>query len=214
MITIHARNAADAWAFAMLELFDRGTPAPLNKFFRNDCAAIEIEGIHERLYHDQFPMTPAEIGSISEHLLNGVGDPSHDWTGLYRERLFDGEANYIDKIIHLLRDWPDCPRAQVSVWNNAVDHARSSIAPCLQMLWFKILDNSLHLHVHMRTSDCYGKLLMNFNEFIVLQKYVAHELALESGAYVHFIDSMHFHEVDERAATVACERLRNSTSLM
>ncbi len=72
-----------------------------------------------------------------------------------------------------------------------------------------VLLNNLHLHVHMRTADCYGKLLMNFNEFISLQRFVAKELLLGPGSYVHFIDSLHFHNDDKKSVTELYLKLNN-----
>jgi thymidylate synthase len=53
--------------------------------------------------------------------------------------------------------------------------------------------------VHMRTTDCYGKLLMNLNEFLTLQHYVAGRLDLPTGIYCQFVDSLHFHAKDASA---------------
>jgi len=212
MITIRAKSPAEAWVSAMLQLFDKGRPEDPNGFFKNACAAIEITDVFDALYHDCFPMSWREIEAISQFLITGKGNVNHDWTRIYRERIFDGPEDYISKIVRLLEEgWSDCPRAQITAWNNDTDHVRQDAAPCLQMLWFKILDKTVHLHVHMRTSDCYGKLLMNFNEFISLQKHVAKRLGLPPGTYVHFIDSLHFHNPDAARVTRLCEQLRAGT---
>ena len=42
---------------------------------------------------------------------------------------------------------------------------------------------------------------MNFSEFMAVQRYVASELALRPGKYVQFVDSLHFHERDEKPVT-------------
>jgi thymidylate synthase len=51
----------------------------------------------------------------------------------------------------------------------------------------------------MRAVDCFGKLLMNVNEFAALQRYVALRLNKELGGYTHFIDSLHFNMADKEA---------------
>ena len=211
MITIRAKTLSDAWAQAMPELLERGAEEKLNGFYRNDSAAIEVESVTENLFHPLFPMDEEVIKAITEHLTHGKGVAPHTWTRLYRQRLFGvgGSTNYIDKIVSLLREWSHCPRAQVTAWNNDLDHERDSHAPCLQVLWFKILANSLHLHVHMRTCDCYGKLLMNMHEFVGVQKLVASKLGIEPARYTHFIDSLHVHERDTEAAQGVCEALQS-----
>ena len=196
MITIKASTPERAWRKSFLKLIEHGYPVEFNKFYLNETAAIEISNINIGLTSEFFPMDKDEIQNICKYLLTGLGTINHDWTKLYRKRLFE-EEDHIINIIDTLKSWPDCPRAQIALWKNT-DLDRNKIAPCLQLLWFKIVDTKLHLHVHMRTSDCYGKLLMNFNEFICIQKYVADSLKIEYGPYTHFIDSLHFHEKDKK----------------
>lgn len=193
MLCIKENNAVAAWKTAFLQLYEYGSPLLFNGFFRNECAAIEISDVNGEAITPLFPMDYQTIEKISTYLVDGTGESEHEWSRLYRKRLFE-EHNNIEQLIELLTGWPDCPRAQVTTWKNNTDLEKASIAPCLQMLWFKILDSSLTLHVHMRTSDCYGKLLLNFNEFIAIQKYVAGRLSLKCGPYVQFVDSLHFHE--------------------
>ncbi|QWR77826.1 thymidylate synthase [Candidatus Magnetomonas plexicatena] len=194
MLCIKTKDAASAWEKSFLLLYENGSELEFNNFYKNECAAIEIDNIYSNNYSSFFPMSREAIDRINTYIVYGEGEIEHEWTKLYRERLFV-KQNYVKTIIDILTVWPDCPRAQVAVWNNETDH-NSKIAPCLQILWFKIINESLHLHVHMRTSDCYGKLLMNFNEFIAIQKYVAEKISLKTGKYVQFIDSLHFHMKD------------------
>jgi len=195
MITVSEKTAALAWESCFIQLIQKGIELPENAFFKNDVAVIEIEDVENNLYNELFPIPFDKIKTISDYFIYGTGIAEHKWTQIYRERIFKDRK--IEKIINLLKSWPDCPRAQISIWNNIKDIKREEIAPCLQMLWFKIINNRLVLHVHMRTCDCYGKLLININEFISLQKMVSKELNLESGQYVQFIDSLHFHKENE-----------------
>lgn len=206
VISIQAETPKQAWLQSFVALYENGYPVEFNGFYRNESAAIEIANVTIELYSDLFPMDGFSIGEICDYLLTGNGSIEHDWSKLYRKRLFE-EENHIKNIISLLRGWPDCPRAQVTVWKNNDIERRNSIAPCLQLLWFKIIDCKLHLHVHMRTSDCYGKLLMNFNEFIALQNYVGSALNLESGAYTQFIDSLHFHTKDKNKINILYQKV-------
>jgi thymidylate synthase len=145
-------------------------------------------------------MSEQEIAATSHYLVYGGDETgtSHEWTKVYRHRIFE-EQRWIERIVALLTEWPDCPRAQISLWKPECDYVRSNVAPCLQILWFKIIDQRLDLHVHMRTADCYGKLLMNLNEFLVLQHHVAAQLRSPTGMYRQFVDSLHFHTKDADA---------------
>jgi len=69
----------------------------------------------------------------------------------------------------------------------------AGIGPCFQLAWFQIIDLKLEIHVHMRATDAFGKLLMNMNEFVALQHYVAKRLGRESGKYIQFTDSCHMY---------------------
>lgn len=202
MIAVTERSPAAAWKRAFLLLYSNGTPVPENGFYRNEPAALEVlDTSRGSAWHTPLcPMSPDGIAAIRQYLVHGdLGTAiDHEWTKIYRERIF-GKQNRIDEIVALLTEWPDCPRAQISLWNPERDYVRFSLAPCLQILWFKIIDRRLDLHVHMRTTDCYGKLLMNMNEFLELQHHVADRLTLPTGVYRQFVDSLHFHTKDATA---------------
>jgi thymidylate synthase len=199
MISVSERSPVAVWKRAFSLLYKKGSPVPENGFYRNECAALEVcDTSRNSAWHTPMcPTSAQEIAAISHYFVHG-GDQTgidHEWTKIYRYRIFE-EQKRIDKIVALLMEWPDCPRAQISLWNSEYDYVRSNVAPCLQILWFKIIDCRLDLHVQMRTTDCYGKLLMNMNEFLELQHHVAGKLALPTGVYCQFVDSLHFHTKD------------------
>lgn len=159
---------------------------------------IEAEDATQDLFDVRFGMPKDQIDAISRYLLTGEHEDqvTHDWTKIYRKRLFNSEPNQIQHIIEYLKEKPNGKRAQASIWKQDID-LRGPIAPCLQLLWFQVVDGKLAIHVHMRASDCYGKLLMNMNEFAALQRYVADELSIAPGKYIHFIDTCHFNTADQ-----------------
>jgi len=198
MIYITENSPAEAWEKAFIHLYNLGREIEINGFYKNECAAIEISKPLSLSYSNYFPIDKDVIEVINRYIVTGEDEEKidHQWTKLYRKRLFC-EENQIEKIISILKEWPDCPRAQISTWKNGKDLKRNEIAPCLQLLWFKLIDDKLDIHVHMRTTDCYSKLLLNFNEFIAIQKYVSKKISKELGVYRHFIDSLHFHKKDK-----------------
>jgi thymidylate synthase len=201
MICISTDHGGSAWENAFCRLWESGERIERNCFYKSDCAAIEIVDPTRHRYSKHSPLGQERIEAVCHFLVNGdrESEVDHEWSKLYRRRLFE-EYDEIGRIIQLLRSWPDCPRAQISLWRSETDYQRESIAPCLQILWFKINNDRLDLHVHMRTSDCYGKLLLNINEFIALQEHVAVQLSpVRIGIYRQFVDSLHFHEKDSMA---------------
>lgn len=202
MISVSESSPAAMWERAFVLLHDKGYSVPENGFYKNECAALEVldTSPHSVRYSPHCPTPEERIAAISRYLVAG-GDErgvDHAWTKIYRNRIFE-TPNQIDRIVSLLEDWPDCPRAQISLWNPDRDYVRYNAAPCLQILWFKIINRRLDLHVHMRTTDCYGKLLMNVNEFLELQHHVGTRLGLPAGVYCQFVDSLHFHTKDTDA---------------
>ncbi|MCK4764859.1 MAG: hypothetical protein KAW12_21855 [Candidatus Aminicenantes bacterium] len=212
MICIFGENPEKAWKKAFLELYRNGKEVKFNGFYKNESAAIEIADITGSYYCTYFPLEKSALDDIRTYIISGANEHKieHEWTILYRQRLF-AEGNHIEQIINTLKEWPDCPRAQICLWKNGTDLRRSEKAPCLQLLWFKNIGGNLDLHVHMRTTDCYGKLLLNFNEFIAIQIYVANRLSLGLGLYRHFIDSLHFHEYDAEKVDETMNKLLSET---
>lgn len=182
----------------MKALHKQGKVSEDDELFRDSVMTIEVSDTTTDHFDDRFPMSQQDVEIINHYLVTGENEDKvvHDWTKIYRKRLFDSDPNQIQNVIEYLRKKPVGKRAQASVWQQETD-LDGPIAPCLQLLWFQIDDGKLDIHVHMRASDCFGKLLMNMNEFVVLQQYMAKELGVEPGMYYHFIDTCHFNNADK-----------------
>ena len=208
MLWVSASTASIAWRQCCVDLLANGYPVAEKGFFREESASIEISNIKDGLHDSASPMSQEDIEIVSRYLVSGECEDmvNHEWTKVYRKRLFVEEPQ-IQRVISYLRIKRQGVRAQASLWNSAKD-LYSECAPCLQVLWFRIVGEDLHLHVHMRTSDCYRKLLMNINQFIGLQEHVALEVQARPGKYVQFIDSLHFREVDREVIAEAVRQFK------
>lgn len=215
MIFVPGNDPVEVWEQAFVLLYRHGQEVQENRFYRNQPAALEIldtENFAER-HSPYFPMPQTLVHKISTYFAtgdfaNGI-EESHGHTKLYRDRMCS-EPNQLEAVIRTLTKWPDCPRAQISFWDPTIDLERDRMAPCLQILWFKIIACRLDVHAHMRTSDCYGKLLMNIRECLAVQEFVAKKLRLQMGAYRQFIDSLHFHSCDADKVDSVFEELSNA----
>lgn len=198
MLHINSPTIAQAWRDALKALYEQGKVIENNEIFRDSVMAIEVSDTTPDFFDDRFPMSQEDVEIINHYLVTGEAEDKviHDWTKIYRKRLFDSEPNQIKNIIQYLSKKPTGKRAQASIWQQNID-LYGSIAPCLQLLWFQIDNGKLDIHAHMRASDCYGKLLMNMNEFVALQHYMAKELRVAPGKYFHFIDTCHFNSTDK-----------------
>ncbi len=198
MLHISEATISDAWRKACKELHVNGKVFDMGEIFRDAALTIEVKDIYSDRFDNRFLMTKEQVETISNYLITGENEEQviHDWTKLYRKRLFEGQVNQIEAVTTYLTKKPHGKRAQVSIWDSSIDFT-GEIAPCLQVLWFQVVDEKLDLHVHMRASDCYGKLLMNMHEFTALQIDIAEKLGRKAGSYKHFIDTCHFNFKDK-----------------
>lgn len=198
MIHIKATSPVNAWHNVVKELY--ASPETQGELWKDQIVVVELENINPNDYYDpNFPMTQQNVDDINHYLVTGENEDKviHEWTKIYRHRLFGTNYNQIEQVIEYLKKKPHGLRAQASVWNQEVD-LYGKIGPCFQLAWFRVSEqNKLDIHIHMRASDGYGKILMNINEFVALQKYVAQSINVESGTYIHFIDSCHFNLEDK-----------------
>lgn len=200
MIYIKEKTLAEAWRKSFKELYAKGEESQESEFYRFAYAVIEIIDVSSTtdLYDNHFPMSQKDITTINNYLITGENEDEviHEWTKLYRQRLFAKDYNQVENIIEYFEKKPAGKRAQMSVWNQQID-LYGKIGPCLQIIWLQIMNGKLEMHVHMRASDCYGKLLMNMNEFIALQNHIAKKLHIQCGSYIQFTDSLHFNSGDK-----------------
>jgi len=128
-----------------------------------------------------------------------------------KERLI----NQIEQCVKILKNCGHTRRAQAVTWQCWKDLGIHDPA-CLQRLWFRIekslcktchnnhgsghcanCDNGyiskLNMTVHMRSNDAYKASFMNMYAFVELQSYVASQLGIKIGEYVHIVDSFHIY---------------------
>ncbi|MGB9816520.1 MAG: thymidylate synthase [Desulfurococcaceae archaeon] len=139
----------------------------------------------------------------------------YDYT--YHERLFSYRLpsgvviNQIEKIIEKLKKAPYSRRAQAITWQPwkdlDLDHP-----PCLQRCWFRVIEGKLVMHVHMRSNDAFKAAFMNMYAFTELQRYVAEQIKVEPGYYMHVADSYHVYERDWKWFNKFIEQIKNGES--
>lgn len=83
-------------------------------------------------------------------------------------------------------------KALINLWDN--DHLDPDKPfPCLTYVWFRKMDDTLHMNCHMRANDAYKILIMDLHVGTSLHFYVANKLGLKRGVYRHFVDTLHFY---------------------
>ena len=121
MICIVAENPSDAWLKSFTLLYKNGKELEINGFYKNSSAAIEIANPDGKSHSNFFPIPIQMIKIICEYLVNGVNesDVDHEWTKIYRQRLFI-ESDFVDEIIDTLKLSVICNRRENSVLNNTL----------------------------------------------------------------------------------------------
>ncbi|MEM1694292.1 MAG: thymidylate synthase, partial [Ignisphaera sp.] len=102
-------------------------------------------------------------------------------------------------------------RAQAITWQPWKD-LETEHPPCLQRMWFRVIDNKLVLHIHMRSNDALKAAYMNMYAFTELQRYVAQQLDVPVGRYIHIADSYHVYERDWKWFNTFVEQIKSGES--
>jgi thymidylate synthase len=100
--------------------------------------------------------------------------------------------NQLKPIIKKLKQSPYSRRCQAITWRPYSDPFRDD-PPCLQRLWFRVIDGKLTLQTSWRSRDLFKAWQSNVNGMIHIQKMVADELGVEMGPYVDFSNSLHLY---------------------
>lgn len=199
MITIKSFNANEAWISTFKALLEYGSETGNKKYLRDEITLIEITKPQVISADIRFPMDQSDLDVINEYIYSGHNEDKviHEWTKLYYHRALDQPNSQIEFLIDSLdEEWPN-GEAQISMWDKNVDQGQK-ISPCTQIIWTRIKQGKLELHVHANSSDAYKKLLMNILEFMSLQQYISERIGLPMGKYYHFIDSAHLHHKDKQ----------------
>ena len=174
--------------------------------------------------HKNFPGGPEELETYRQEVCDGIHDHWIDaaagkWTYTYHERLFAysptenllaAEQNKpfkaVDQIEYIVRKCSETfytRRAQAITWMPTAD-PETDDPPCLQRLWFRLLqdengDGVLNMNSHWRSRDLYKAWFMNVYALTDLQRIIAERIAertgqaVRVGRYVDITDSLHIY---------------------
>jgi thymidylate synthase len=197
MIHVSANSTNEAWQVALREIFMIPTESDSSRYYQDMPTIISIDSPVMEPIHPNFPMKQDDIDIINNYIVSGEQEELvvHEWTKLYHHRMFDEPYSQIEYVIKLLSQEEQRGGCQISMWEKEVDQT-GSINPCTQIIWARRKGRALELHVHAHSSDAYKKLLMNIQEFVAVQHFLASRTGLSVGRYIHFIDSCHVYRDD------------------
>ena len=148
---------------------------PDNPYF-SKCVHNSAKGLFE--YRDEV------VYGTNNDRIKDLGYTYHD--RLYLQ--FDG-------ILQELKRNLQSRRAQAITWQPENDLG-SMHPPCLQRIWFRLVDGRLDMHTHWRSRDMFKAWGSNVFAMYFLHKLFADKLNLEIGCYREFIDSAHVYGRD------------------
>lgn len=216
---IEGENICEVWEKSLLKLYNEGIKIKTEydratSSFSLDCTMIMVinSPFSEPRIHRCLPCGLEDLEIYRLEVIEGIHDhwinPSEGkWSYTYHERIFnyrieEESVNQIEYIINKLSFVPYTRRAQAITWNVKKD-INSSDPPCLQRLWFRIVEDNgikkLCLNTHWRSRDAYKAAFMNIFAITSLQKLVAEKISektgekIEVGRYVDISDSYHLY---------------------
>lgn len=213
MITINSEDISQGWEKSFIKLYEQGILSNDSKIFKDSTLVLTIKNpISGNKTNNFFPMNQELIKEYNQFIISG-GDRNNvlEEHALYHERIMqfsDKINNQLNYVIETLKKKPYSKRAQISFWDPNIDQINQKV-PCIQIIWFRIENQNLVMHVHMRANDGYKKLLMNLNICSEIMKYVKKHLNINEGHYIHFVDSFHFYNEDKNQITELYQRLKN-----
>lgn len=232
-IKVHTKTLPKAWELAVLSCWKYGISIATHYDKLGDPPSKEAtimvcidNAFNEPRIHKNFPGSIEKLEEYTQEVIDGIHDHwinplEGKWTYTYHNRLFNynfsiglkkenmgklldkGIDQIADVRIELKRDITS-KAAQATTWIPGADIKMPGDRPCLQRLWFRVLENKdkeafLNLNTYWRSRDLYKAWPMNVYAITELQKKVAEELSneikreIKVGSYMDISDSLHIY---------------------
>ncbi len=213
VILVEGNTLPEAWEKSIVETWRRGVIID-TEYGQRSKDAVMLMVVRKPMAEPRIHRAGLTVGRMTDletyvkEILDGVNDwrIGRDWDYTYHERLFsyrlDGNAvDQISYVVNKLSETPYTRRAQAITWKPWSDPHTDS-PPCLQRLWFRIVDGRLVMHAMWRSRDAFKAAFMNMYALTLLQERVARQISektgvkIEVGEYVDFSNSYHIYESD------------------
>lgn len=218
VLKVEGNSLPEVWEKSLIEVWNNGI-AIKTQYDRpkdppsKDATMILVinDPFAEPRIHRALPTGLDELEIYRQEVVLGVHDHwigTHGWSYSYHDRLFNYKIKnaYLNQISIVIENLADCAytrRAQAITWDPELD-AKDLEPPCLQRLWFRILEDPerglvLNMNTHWRSRDAYKAAFMNIFALTDLQRVVAEEVSkkigipVKAGRYVDVADSYHIY---------------------
>lgn len=185
MLFIQENNTNSAWKSALKKLYEYGYNPQDIRHFKMETMVIEMNS--PQIYESDilFPISQNDMNIINNFIITGENENEvcHEWTKLYYHRLFDEPNSQMEYIIKRIK------KDRVGIACNWIKEDQDKeVKPCMLSITASRENGKLNFQLHSRACNIYNKLLMNLQEFITVQKYIAQRCNLEIGRFLMFID--------------------------
>jgi len=219
VLMIEGETLPEVWEKAVLSAWENGLTIkteydkpddPPSK----DCTMIMCikNPFAEPRIHRAFPAGLEDLEIYRQEVVDGIHDDwinpeEGKWSYTYHQRLFNYSidnkvVDQINYVMDKLQDTGYTRRAQAITWNPLIDRTVED-PPCLQRLWFRLVEDGdkliLNMNTHWRSRDAYKAAFMNIFALTDLQRKIAENLAQSKnkevivGRYVDMVDSFHIY---------------------
>ena len=218
VLKVEGKSLPEAWEKSLIEVWDNGITIktqydrPKDPPSKDATMIIVInDPFAEPRIHRALPTGLDELEIYRQEVVLGVHDHwigTRGWSYSYHDRLFNYKTTsaHLDQIGIVIENLADCAytrRAQAITWDPELD-AKDHEPPCLQRLWFRILEDPdnglvLNMNTHWRSRDAYKAAFMNIFALTDLQRVIAQEVSqkinipVRVGRYVDIADSYHIY---------------------
>ena len=208
----------EAWEKSLIEVWEKGVEIktqydrPKDPPSRDATMVMVVHRpFQEPRIHRALPTGLDELEIYRLEVVEGIHDSwigSHGWSYSYHDRIFnyktkDSHIDQIDAVVENLAVCTYTRRAQAITWDPSLD-ARHHEPPCLQRLWFRILEDPdngyvLNMNTHWRSRDAFKAAFMNIFALTDLQRVIASRVSekigreIKVGRYVDIADSYHIY---------------------
>jgi thymidylate synthase len=240
VLTVSGRTLPEAWEKSVMAVWENGVKLATEYDQGKDPPSLDAtmtlvveRPFEEPRIHRAFPGAVEDLEKYRLEVVEGVHDHwirplEGKWTYTYHKRMFDyqvaediaqvGQSPFagvdqMEYVVQKLSDVFHTRRAQAITWMPTLDPVTDD-PPCLQRLWFRILENSdgepcLNMNSHWRSRDAYKAAFMNIYALTDLQRIVAEQIGqrvgreVRLGRYVDITDSYHIYgsylqEIEDR----------------
>ena len=193
MIHIKTNNVLKSFRLSFLLLYESTYIPSDNELLKEDTLSMEI---NEK-------STPKRIVIKKESVVNNFNYDKYFKNG---QNIAKAECKYltreifqnkqVSKIIKYLRQYPDTKRAILFLWKDKYRNLEKE-CPCMSYAFFRKDYDKLNVNVHMRANNAYNLILIDIDTLRAVQKYIATNVGLKIGKYIHYVDSFHFYKKEK-----------------